>query len=125
MNLENTVSEGAPSTDNFIEVSKILSDDQVACFVENGYLVLPDLISPEEIEDLKADTVSLARGQYPCEGIAPAPAEYSDQEVLEIILCIHQPHSVSPIMENMRATRKSAARFRNLPPRIWRTGTAA
>lgn len=93
------VSKGAPSKDNFIEVPKFLSDDQVAFFVENGYLILPDLISQGEISELKTDTVSIARGQYPCEGIAPAPAEYSDQEVLETILCVHQPHHVSPIME--------------------------
>jgi ectoine hydroxylase-related dioxygenase (phytanoyl-CoA dioxygenase family) len=89
----------APQTDNFIEVPKILDEEQVAFFVENGFLVLPGLISPQEIEELKRDTVALARGQYQCEGIKPMPAEYSDQQVLENILCIHQPHYVSPLME--------------------------
>ena len=99
MNDQNAVSAGAPNAENFIEVPRILNDEQVTFFVENGYLILPDLMAHEEIEELKADTVSLARGKYACEGIAPAPSEYSDQEVLETILCIHQPHHVSPIME--------------------------
>jgi len=94
-----THDQATPRTDNSIEVPKILSAEQVAFFVENGYLVLPDLISPEEIEELKSDTVALARGQYECEGITPMPPEYSDQQVLERVLCIHQPHFVSPTME--------------------------
>jgi ectoine hydroxylase-related dioxygenase (phytanoyl-CoA dioxygenase family) len=86
-------------TDHFIEVPHFLSDEQVAFFVENGYLVLPDLISPEEITELKQDTIALARGRYECKGIKPMPDEYSDQRVLENILCIHQPHYVSPVMK--------------------------
>ena len=99
MNAELSLSQGAPNASDNIELPKILSDDQIAFFCENGYLILPDLISTEEINELKADTVSLARGKYQCEGIAPAPEEYSDQQVLETILCIHQPHHVSPTME--------------------------
>jgi phytanoyl-CoA hydroxylase len=83
----------------FIEVPKFLNAGQVAFFVENGYLVLEGLIAPEEIEELKRDALAIARGHYECEGIKPMPAEYSDQQILEQILCIHQPHYVSPVME--------------------------
>ncbi len=82
-----------------IELPKIVSEEKVRFFVENGYLVLPDLVSPQEIEELKADTVKLARGDYQCEGIQPASPELTDEEVLQNILCIHQPHFVSPVME--------------------------
>jgi ectoine hydroxylase-related dioxygenase (phytanoyl-CoA dioxygenase family) len=88
-----------PSTSNAIAVPQFLDETQVQFFVENGYLVLENLISPAEIEELKADTLAIARGNYPCEGIAPAPREYSDRQVLETILCIHQPHYVSPVMQ--------------------------
>lgn len=94
-----TTADVAPHENNFIDVPKIVSQEQIDFFVENGYLVLPDLMSPEEIEELKQDTIALARGAYPCENIKPAPAEYSDQQVLETILCIHQPHYVSPVMQ--------------------------
>ena len=104
--MEKTASDAGPMKENFIEVPKLLSDEQVAFFVNNGYLILPGLISPAEIEELKRDTVALARGKYECEGIKPAPAEYSDQQVLETILCIHQPHYVSPVMEKYVSHQK-------------------
>jgi ectoine hydroxylase-related dioxygenase (phytanoyl-CoA dioxygenase family) len=88
-----------PSSEKPIAVPQILDEKQVAFFVQNGYLVLENLITPTEIEELKTDTVAIARGKYPCEGIAPAPREYSDRQVLETILCIHQPHYVSPVMQ--------------------------
>lgn len=84
---------------NRIEVPKIATEQQVCFFVDNGYLVLPDLVTPEEIEELKQDTLKLARGGYPCESLKPLPAEMSDEEALQNILCIHQPHYISPVSE--------------------------
>jgi hypothetical protein len=82
-----------------IEVPKIVSQEQVQSFVENGYLVVPDLMTSAEIEELRQDTVNIARGGYPCDGIPPLPADSTDDEVLQGILCIHQPHYISPVME--------------------------
>src|SRR5688572_26354172 len=45
-----------------IEVPKVASPQQVRSFVDDGFLVMPDLVSPAEIEELKADTAHLARG---------------------------------------------------------------
>lgn len=81
-----------------IEVPKPLDEAQVRQFVEEGFLVVEGLVSEAEVEELRADIVAIARGAYPCEGIEPAPADWSDQEVLEGILCIHQPHYISPVM---------------------------
>lgn len=75
------------------------TEEQVRFFVENGYLIVPDLSTAEEREELKADTVQLARGHYPCDNLKPLPDTLSDQEVLQNILCIHQPHFISPVME--------------------------
>ena len=82
-----------------IDVPKLLTDAEVRFFVENGYLIVPNLISPEEVEELRQDAVRVARGGYPCETIAPVPETVSDDAVLRTILCIHQPHYISPIME--------------------------
>jgi len=81
-----------------IDVPKPLNKEQIRFFVEQGFLVMPGMIKPEELEELKADTCKLARGGYPCENLKPLPAEMSDAEVLKNILCIHQPHYVSPVM---------------------------
>ncbi len=84
---------------DYIEVPKLLTEEQVRFFVENGYLVVPGLMSAEEVEELRQDTIKVARGGYPCDSIPPVPPETSDDAVLRTILCIHQPHYISPVME--------------------------
>jgi len=88
-------------TDNLprIDVPKPLTAQQVKFFVDEGYLVVPDLITKAERDELIADTIKIARGGYDTPSIKPAPAGASDKEVLETILCIHQPHYISPVME--------------------------
>ncbi len=81
-----------------IDVPKPLTDEQVRFFVENGYLIVPKLISPEEVEELRHDTVRVARGDYPCTTIPPVAQGLTDDEVLRTILCIHMPHYISPVM---------------------------
>ncbi len=75
-----------------------VTNEQVRHFVDQGYLVVEGLVSRSEIAALRADAVAIARGAYACDGITPAPAGATDQEVIERILCIHQPHYVSPVM---------------------------
>lgn len=81
-----------------IEVPRIVSEEEVRFFVEEGYVVVEGLITSEELEDLKQDIVTLARGGYPCESLRPMPSDWSDDAVLQNILCIHQPHFISPVM---------------------------
>jgi len=82
-----------------IDVPEVVTPEQVQSFVDNGFLVVPDLMTSDELDELKADTVRVARGGYECENIQPMPESLSDAEVLQNILCIHQPHYVSPVME--------------------------
>ena len=82
-----------------IAVPKILDDEQVQLFIENGYLVVPDLMEEAELDELKVDLLAVARGDYESENIEPVDSALSDQEVLETILCIHQPHHISPVIE--------------------------
>ncbi|MEX0774594.1 MAG: phytanoyl-CoA dioxygenase family protein [Phycisphaeraceae bacterium] len=83
-----------------IQVPRIATAEHVRFFVDNGYLILPGLITPPELDELKADTAKVARGGYPCESITPLPADMSDREVQRNVLCIHQPHYISPVMES-------------------------
>ena len=82
-----------------IEVPQVVSDEQVQSFIDKGYLVVPDLLSLDEIEELRQDTVTLAKGGHPCDSLQPLPDDVSDDEAIGRILCIHQPHFVSPIIE--------------------------
>ncbi len=90
--------EGRIDTTHRIDAPKMLDETQVRFFVEQGYLVLPDLVTPDELDELKRDTAFIARGGYPNETLKPLPASMSDAEVLRNILCIHQPHYISPVM---------------------------
>ncbi len=81
-----------------IDPPKRLNETQVRSFVDNGYLILPGLIKPDELAELKADTSRIARGHYPSAALQPLPASMSEVEVLKNILCIHQPHTISPVM---------------------------
>ncbi len=81
-----------------IDLPKPIAQEQVKFFVDNGYLALPNMISMAEVEELRADTVKLARGGYPCESLKPVPEGLTDKEVLQSILCIHQPHFISDVM---------------------------
>ena len=90
--------KSASKPDGWIDVPKPASAEQVKFFVDNGYLVMPGLMTAAELEELKADTNKIARGGYPCENLKPLPANMSDAEVLRNILCIHQPHFISDLM---------------------------
>ena len=87
------------NTSHRIEVPKIVSDEQVEFYLEHGYLVVPDLIPMNEIEELRQDAITIASGGYPCESLKSIPEDVSDDELLQNSLCIHQPHYISPVME--------------------------
>ena len=89
----------AIATGPAIETPTVVTADDVAFFVENGYLVVDDLLRPDETDELCADTLRLARGEYPCDTLVPLPADTSDADALRQILCIHQPHFISPVIE--------------------------
>ena len=76
----------------------LVSDADVQSYREQGYLVVPGLVSPEEVEVLRADALRVCRGEYPHPNLEPMPAGLTDDEVLRGFLCIHQPHKVSPVM---------------------------
>lgn len=81
-----------------IHVPGIVDETQVSFYLEKGFLVLPGLIGPDELNELKDDAVRIARGEYPCPQIEPLAPQTSAEQVLRSILCIHQPHHLSPVM---------------------------
>jgi len=82
-----------------IEVPKLLPESRVQDFINDGYLTMPGLVTSEELEELKADTLKIARGGYPSRTFEPIDARLSDDDVLRHILCIHQAHYISPVMK--------------------------
>ncbi|MDX2226278.1 MAG: phytanoyl-CoA dioxygenase family protein [Verrucomicrobiae bacterium] len=68
-------------------------------FVSEGYLIRENLVTSGEVEEIRQDAARICRGEYPCENLRVLPPETSDAEVLKRVLCIHQPHYVSAVME--------------------------
>lgn len=75
-----------------------LDDSGGEFFRENGYLVLHEALSPEEVGHLKAETARISRNaDGAIGGIEPATAEVSDDEAMKRVLCIHFPHKLSRV----------------------------
>ena len=82
-----------------INVPKLLSSAQIKSFVDDGFLVMPNLVSPRQVEQLKTEATEIACGKYPCEGLQSLPLNTNPTDVLHRVLCIHQPHFISPVIE--------------------------
>ena len=87
-------------TDAPIAVPRVVSDAQVQSYLRDGFLAVEDLVTGDELDELKRDVVRVARGDYGAEGLDPLPADATDAEVLDTVLCIHQPHHVSPVIRD-------------------------
>lgn len=70
-------------------------------FVDEGYLVAPDLVSPDERSAIIADAARFATGKYPVLNGAAVPAGATDDEALRQVLAIHFPHWVSEVALDM------------------------
>jgi phytanoyl-CoA hydroxylase len=69
-------------------------------FAENGYVVLKDALSPEQIEEIRDETTAICRGQVgPVMGVTPPAPGETDDDVIKRYLCIHHPHKVSDVMQ--------------------------
>jgi len=68
-------------------------------YEENGYLVLENALTSEEIDEILSETVSICRGKRGEVIGLPShdPAE-TDNEVIARTLCIHFPHKISDVM---------------------------
>jgi chlorinating enzyme len=76
-----------------------IGQEQVQFFRENGYLVIENGLSPDEVEALRWETVRICRGELgQVKGLPPALPEESDDEIIQRTLCIHFPHKISELM---------------------------
>ncbi len=71
---------------------------------ENGYLVVDNALSIDEVQALRDETTRVCRGELGnVRGVEPADANESDADVLRRYLCIHFPHKISPLMKRYLA----------------------
>ncbi len=78
-----------------------LSDKDAEFYRENGYLVVENALSADEIEALRQETVAICRGQRgELRGGHTHSLDETDEEVIAKYLCVHFPHKISPLMYN-------------------------
>ena len=56
---------------NCIEVPRPFDQDQIDRYLEDGFLVVPDVLAPGEISELKREIVAIAKGKYPSDNLQP------------------------------------------------------
>lgn len=70
-------------------------------YQQQGYLVIPDLISGTEIATLKSETAAIFRGERGhIEGMVEVDENEPDDEVLKKYVAIHFPHKLSKVLYN-------------------------
>ncbi|MCW5942807.1 MAG: phytanoyl-CoA dioxygenase family protein [Fimbriimonadaceae bacterium] len=85
-------------------VRRPLDDEASRFFDEQGFLVVENALSSDEVDELRREAVAICRGERgDLPGTDPGPAGESDDEAMRRILCIHFPHKVSPVMERQLA----------------------
>lgn len=68
---------------------------------ENGFLVVEGCFSGAEVEELRAEALSICRGERgEIRGLEPTAADETDDEVMRRTLCIHFPNKVSSLMRD-------------------------
>lgn len=71
-------------------------------YEKNGYLIIPELLDPELLEEVRAESVALCRGERGrIAGVTRASPHEEDLAVLRRHLCIHFPHKVSPLARDV------------------------
>ena len=83
---------------NHTENPQPLRQEQISSYLETGYLVVSDVLTTGEIDELKREIVGIAKGKYPSDNLQPLAPETSDDEAVRNILAIHHPHLISPII---------------------------
>lgn len=68
-------------------------------FHKNGYLIVENALSPEEVTTLRDEATRICRGDRgDVRGVTPAEPDEDDHDVLRRYLCIHFPHKISETM---------------------------
>lgn len=78
--------------------------DKAEFFRKNGFAVLEQAFTMQEVEALRRDAAKICRGDYGMvRGLSPAQPGESDDDMLRRHLCIHFPHKLSPVMAQVIA----------------------
>lgn len=76
-----------------------MTQEAVDFYQENGFLVIENGISKEEIEELRNEALEICKGHRGTVGGVTAPGKNeTDDDIMRRYLCIHFPHKISETM---------------------------
>lgn len=80
--------------------------DLVARFDRDGFVILPDALSPADLAALGEEALAVFRGERGAiEGVVGPATDESALEVMRRYLCIHFPHKISAAIRDLAARR--------------------
>ena len=83
-----------------------ITGDHAAAYEEDGFLVVPDALNPDEVDELRRDAVDICRGHWgEVRNMPEFTGDEPDDEILRQVLCIHHVHKISPIQHRYLAQR--------------------
>jgi ectoine hydroxylase-related dioxygenase (phytanoyl-CoA dioxygenase family) len=97
-----------------------VTDDLVAQIRDDGFGVLLNAITPQEVEQLRQEAGRLCSGELAdIAGAAPASRGESMDDLMRRFLCIHYPHKVSDVaLQALRAPRVVEVLTRVIGPNV-------
>jgi len=79
----------------------MISPENIKQYQEQGYLIVPNLLSQTDIASLKKETAAIFRGERGhIEGMLDVNNNEPDEEVLKKYVAIHFPHKISKVIHN-------------------------
>ena len=58
------------------------SENWAETYINDGYLLVPDLVIPQECDEIKSEMLKIFRGDYECTAIPPMSENVTETEVL-------------------------------------------
>jgi phytanoyl-CoA hydroxylase len=90
----------------FVERGNLLPEN-IHFYKEFGYLVAEQLLSPEEIKELRQESVQIFKGKRGAvPGLLETTGHEQDAEIMKKYVAIHFPHKVSRLIKNYLAHPK-------------------
>src|SRR5690606_16718798 len=78
-----------------------IQTEDAAFYQENGFLIVRDALSGQEVQELRDEATRVCRGELgEIRGWVPSEPGDSDDDILRRYLCIHFPHKISATMSN-------------------------
>jgi len=76
-------------------------------YEKNGFIIVDDLYTKEEIQQLKDETIAIARGERgQINGLEIAGKDESENEIINRYLCFHFPHKMSDHLLSLVSHKK-------------------